>query len=337
MAALLVVLAYYFLVILVQRLFAPKDILVSRYEAPPNVSPAVAAWLFDTSDLPRSIAAALVNMAAKQYVRIEQNGDLYSVYQLGPAVSLSLEPEEDALARTLFKGYDCFDFEEATPQFREAFDAFRCALMATTYFSQRTALFIPAWVISGLGLLYAIGLWNIFLSRLYLPILITCAIVFVIAAVRTLPGTFRKAASHLPVSSAPRLSWTAADRAATGFLGTSLIFIVLIGHWSNIFTALFTAAFLAVNAIFFQTLREQPTAMGRKAISQLIGYRKFLAEVDADVISRMNSPEKAPINLDRKHAYTVAFHLDLGWGEQFVTSIGAIVAAVQRRGRGDSD
>ncbi|MGA7626700.1 MAG: hypothetical protein WCA91_24295 [Candidatus Acidiferrales bacterium] len=111
---------------------------------------------------------------------------------------------------------------------------------------------------------------------------------------------------------------------------------MLIWHWSNIFTALFAAAFLAANAIFFHTLRGQPTVTGRKVISQLIGYRKFLAEVDADVISRMNSPEKAPINFDRKHAYAVAFHLDLGWGEQFVTSSGAIVAAIQKMGRGDS-
>jgi hypothetical protein len=66
-------------------------------------------------------------------------------------VSLSLEPEEDALARTLFKGYDCFDFDEPTPQLKEAIAAFHVALKNTGHFSERVAVSVPAWIISGLG------------------------------------------------------------------------------------------------------------------------------------------------------------------------------------------
>lgn len=72
-------------------------------------------------------------MAAKDYLRIEQENDFYSLTQLSPDVSLDLEPEEDALARTLFQGYDCFDFDEPGPQLRKAIKTFKCALMNSRY------------------------------------------------------------------------------------------------------------------------------------------------------------------------------------------------------------
>jgi hypothetical protein len=59
------------------------------------------AWLLEKGDLARALAAAVLDMATKGYLQIEQRGELYSITQLGPGASVSLEPEEDALARTL--------------------------------------------------------------------------------------------------------------------------------------------------------------------------------------------------------------------------------------------
>ena len=104
--ALALVLFYFVFAVLAVTLFEPKIVLVARYEPPEGASPAVAAWLFDRGELPRALAVAIVHMATKGYVRIEQNRDLYTITQLGPDVSLDLSPEEDAIARGLFKGYD---------------------------------------------------------------------------------------------------------------------------------------------------------------------------------------------------------------------------------------
>jgi Predicted membrane protein (DUF2207) len=104
--ALALVLFYFVFAVLAVTLFEPKTVLVAKYEPPKGASPAVAAWLFDRGELPRALAVAIVHMATKGYVRIEQNRDLYTITQLGPDVSLDLSPEEDAIARGLFKGYD---------------------------------------------------------------------------------------------------------------------------------------------------------------------------------------------------------------------------------------
>jgi hypothetical protein len=48
-------------------------------------------------------------------------------------------------------------------------------------------------------------------------------------------------------------------------------------------------------------------------------------EVEADPISRRNSGEQAPAEFDVRASYAIAFHLDLGWGEQFVSAIADLI------------
>lgn len=66
------------------------------------------------------------------------------------------------------------------------------------------------------------------------------------------------------------------------------------------------------------------------APAQVEGYKKFLAEVDAGVISRSNLGEM-PQELTQKEAYCIAFHLDLGWGERFVTSFARSVKSIAKQ------
>lgn len=97
--ALALVSLYFLAMMLLMKLLQPQTTVVARYEPPTSVSPGVAAWLLERGELPRAMASAIVSMTAKSYVKIEQEGDLYSVTQLGPDVSFDLAPEEDALAR----------------------------------------------------------------------------------------------------------------------------------------------------------------------------------------------------------------------------------------------
>ena len=330
--ALALVILYFAAIALLQSLFVPKTSVVIRYEPPASVSPGVAAWLLEQGKLPRAMASAIVSMAAKSYVKIEQDGDLYSVTQLGPDVSLDLSPEEDALARTLFKDYDCFDFDEPAPRLREALDAFECALMDTTYFSKRTFLSIPAWIISAAGMLFALAQGNLFArlakSRLDLRIIGILAIAFAcfIVAVRSLPDTLEKIGSRLPGSTAPKRPWSGTDSMTFTLFVAGVAGIASLALLSSYVAAIFIALFLAVNAFFYHSL-QGPTAAGKKALVQLTEYKTFLASVEADRISRLNTSANSPAKFTVEQAYAIAFHADLGWGEQFV---GAITSLVER-------
>jgi len=323
--ALTFVFFYFVIVALAIRVFEPHPVLVAQYDPPKGASPAVAAWLLERGALPRALAAAIVSMSAKRYLKIEQSGDLYSITQLGPDVSLDLAPEEDALVRNLFKGYDCFDFDDPTPQLQQALGDFTIALMNTTYLSQHILLSIPAWALSGLGIVFALIQGN-FLSHANRAalMLLTLGFASFIVAVRTLPGTLQKIATRSPGTTAPQRPWSSSDGMNFTLLVVSVGAIALLAMLSTATTALVVSAFLVVNAIFFHAL-QGPTAAGAEMIAQLAEYKEFLAKVDADAISRMNSCETPPSEMTQKHAYAIAFHLDLGWGQQFVDTVADLV------------
>jgi uncharacterized protein (TIGR04222 family) len=333
--ALVFVAAYFALVVLIVRRPGPQRVSVPRYQPPPGASPAVAAWLLER-DLSRAVAAALVNMAAKGYLKIEQSQDLCSVTQLQSDSATPLEPEEDAFSYRLFQGYDSFDFDELSPQLIEAVRAFQWALQDTTYFSSNAGLSFPAWIVSGLGVLLALANTH-FWSKLgggsaLMGATAVATFVFFVVAVATLRGTVEKITTRLPGSTAPQRPWTGADTRPLTYLCVSLGGIALFGLLSSTTAALIVLGFLAINGFFFHSLQGL-TPAGREVLAQISDYRKFLSEVDADAISRLHVSDHVPAQLRPEDAYAVALHLDLGWGEQFVTSITDLVelAAISKR------
>jgi hypothetical protein len=276
------------------------------------------------------MAAALVNMSAKGYVKLEQSRDLVIVTQIATKAPAALEPEEDVLAWNMFRGVDTFDFAQSTPRLAKCADSFRIALLNRGYFSQRLGLSMFAWAVSGIAsamVLFSSGHFGHGSGRGY-GYLIFATVGSFVVAVRTLPGTLEKIECRLPGSTAPRRPWTAADARPFWFLAGSLAGLSILGLLSNLTSALILASFMAVNAIFYFAL-QGTTAAGREILAQLDDYKKFLSAAEADVVSRVGPSDRVPDSLDMKHAYAIAFHLDLGWGEQFVSSIAEVVECSQ--------
>lgn len=172
---------------------------------------------------------------------------------------MDLAPEEDVLAYNLFKGYDSFDFDDPTPQLQHALEGFTAALMNTSYLSQRILLSVPAWALSGLGMVFALIHGN------FLPhanraalMLLTLGFASFIVAVRTLPGTLQKIATRSPGTTAPQRPWSSSDSMNFTLLVVSVGAIALLAMLSTATTALVVSAFLAVNAIFFHALQGPP-------------------------------------------------------------------------------
>ena len=78
----------------------PQSIVV-RYEPPPGVSAAAAAYFLDAARADRALAVSLVSMAEKGAIKITQEADLYVVSSGNSKMEFELEPEERTL-RTNF-------------------------------------------------------------------------------------------------------------------------------------------------------------------------------------------------------------------------------------------
>lgn len=210
--------------------------------------------------------------------------------------------------------------------------------MDTTYFSKHAFLSVPAWIISGAGVFLALGQGDFFAkamnSGIDARVLALLAIAFArfIAAVRSLPDMLQKIASRLPGSTVPKRPWSGADIMTFTLFVAGIAGVAFVGLQSTYAAALFTAGFFAANAIFYHAL-QGPTAAGRKALAQLAEYKLFFSGVDADRITRMNACMSTPAEFTTEHAYAIAFHIDLGWGEQFVGMVNSLVEQTEVVGR----
>ena len=91
----------YFCVTTIALRWRPKHgTRVVRYEPPPGISPATAAYVSERGVTDKTFAVAIVNMAAKGYLRIEQGPNDYLLTQRD--ASISLEQEEQIIAERIF-------------------------------------------------------------------------------------------------------------------------------------------------------------------------------------------------------------------------------------------
>jgi hypothetical protein len=324
--ALFFVFAYFVVVSGIFRLRRSRPAAVARYEPPKGASPAIAAWLSERGRLSRAMAASLVSMSAKGYVKMEQYRDFVSVTKIAEKAPALLTPEERVILRTMFNGSDFFDFAESTPKLCKCVESFHAALLNTQYFLPNVGLSIPAWIISALAsscLLLSPVIYRYGFNQIIIYIIagtIGCFAIFV----RTVPGTVEKIVCRMPGSVLPGRPWTGADARPFTFLALSLVGICMLGVMSNFATATILLGFMAVNVVFYFAL-QGPSAKGREILVQLGDYKKFLSAAESDVISRVDPPDRIPDHLDMKRAYAIAFHLDHGWGEQLVNSIAEVV------------
>jgi hypothetical protein len=328
------VLAWYGLAIVVGYLFAVSVILrwhprrtvrMPRYQPPSEVSPAVACYLREGGATEKPVAVALVNMAAKGSVRIEQGPKDYLITQAD--ASVALEPEEQTIADALFHGRGHATCLADVPQPRleqmaRAVHACLESIAEPDLISSHFAWLVPALTLSFwcvLATLYADGddLRNSqFGGTIVVPGLV--GVWAMLATIRTLPATFYKLKSHLPGRTALPLDRT--DWKVFYFLLTALAAWAAFAGLSSWPLALQLESFLLVNLLGAVTLRA-PTRAGYDLLEQVDDFRMFLDEVDADRVNRVTAPDAPAPSPEQSRAWALALGVEHSWGEQFAAAL----------------
>ena len=101
--ALLAIALFDLVVGLVLRWPTRRLVRVTRYDPPNGISPAAAAFMDKGGQCERPFAAALISLATKGYVQIQQTADWVTLEKLRTADVL-LPPEESVVLSSLFPG-----------------------------------------------------------------------------------------------------------------------------------------------------------------------------------------------------------------------------------------
>ncbi len=340
-AGLALLLFYYLVVWFLVGRDPAKSTIMALYEPPNGVSPAALRYLVRMGFDDKTFAAAVINMAVKDFLTIKEKDGVYTLKR-SKADKQVLAAEENAIAAKLFRKHredDDDDGEKADDgagavseiklqtknheAISDALAALKKALATAEdkiYFVTNQRYMIPGFILSGL-LLAAMVMAESLDRRIILgffSVWLSGWSVAVFFLVRQSVQLWRGAR----VGGNQKAKLVKAALSSTLFTSVFVVFeigaLIALALSVSLTPLLILVATVGINLLFHWLLKA-PTSAGRQLLDKIAGFRMFLSEVDADRLNRLNPPEKTPELFEKYLPYAVALDAEQAWAQQFST------------------
>ena len=331
-AGLIIVLIYFLGVWIMVGRDPAKGTIMPQYGPPEDFSPAAARFVTRMDFDDKAFTAAIVNMAVRGYLTIEEDGDQdYTLHKTGRPVALS--PGERAAARKLFAhGRDKIPLKQVYHKdLQKAQKALRNALKTEfekAYFLKNTGYFVPGAVITVLVAVLIVILGPDPLIAGFMSVWLT---IWSIGCY----GLWRKIASAWQLVQSDRNPLHGAGLVfiilfSLPFFGFFLVGVSFFAEGTSLPAAFILAAMLAI-VIAFYDLMKAPTRLGRKIMDRIEGFKLYLSVAEKDRMNFHNPPERTPELFEKFLPFALALGVEQAWSEQFAD---VLAAASQSPGGG---
>ncbi len=299
------------------------------YEPPAGFSPASVRFIRRMGYDQKTFAAALVNLAVKGYLRIEQgSAGRFNLERTGAEAELA--PGEQALTRALFpagrRRFEVTKGQDAT--LAAAIKAHQAALSRDyekLYFRTNRA-----WVVPGA----LAGLLTIGLSVLLLPSgrgdagFLVLWLLFWTLGVGLLTwrvvAAWRAARGLLASGGALFITLFAVP-----FWGAELLVLWVLAGEGSPALSLIVVAVPVLILVFYQLLKA-PTLAGRQLLDRIEGFRLYLAVAEGDELAARGAPSPTPELFERYLPYALALDVEQPWSERFSDTLARAQVEGQR-------
>jgi uncharacterized membrane protein YgcG len=311
-----------------------RGVIMPLFEPPPGLSPAAVRYLMRMGYDNRCLTAAVLNMAVKGHLTIEENAGGYALRKAVPGAS-ALSAEERKAATAFFLGGSPIELTQSNHSFvGGAIHALKRALamgMEKRYFLTNRPYLVPGIVISVAtllltGVLGARGPEPAFVP-LFLYLWLSIWTVGVAALVVSAGALWRAALA----GGHPRLPSIGGAVGMTllclPFLGGEALGIYFLGKTSSVWVVAIVSAAAAINLAFYHLLKA-PTSGGRALMDQVEGFRMYLDATEEDELKFLYQPRRTPEVFERYLPYAVALGVETRWTERFSD----VLAAAGRAG-----
>lgn len=341
-----VVLIYYFLAWLFFGKDPQKGTIIPLYYPPKEFTPAMTRYLTEMGYDNKAFTAAIINMAVKGYLKIEEgSGKEYTLIRTD-ATDAGLSEEERALAKALFNSQGRFSkilsglvtgFNPGIPtpaaqgetgsitlkdsnyqQIQDAMREFKRVLekkLDQSYFVTNAGYFAVG-LLASMGLVVAVC----FLSGNESDIFTIIFTVFVTSIFGSVVFSVFNKLSSLKNSSLGGFKWVVM---ILPFLPLLFIFFIFGQFSKGLFTGFvgsisvwLAVLVVAVNICFYYLLKA-PTMMGRKTLDQIEGFKMYLSTAEKDRLNFENPPGKTPETFEKYLPYALALGVEQQWSQQF--------------------
>jgi len=295
------------------------EAIIPRFEPPEGYTPAAGRFIMRMRFDNKSFAAALVNMAVKKYLRIENDEGDFTLERLPGADETVLSRGERQIAGKLFAGSDSLVLKQSNHStIRASINALKRSLQTDfekLHFTQNSRYMAPGLVVTVLviGLLFLAYRHKetaLFLSVWLTGWTVGCYFLFL------------RVHSH----------WRDAASGTSGLADTlravllslfSLPFATgwVFGFWmfvaeTSLAAVSCLAGVLGLNVLFYHLLKA-PTIPGRAAMDKLEGLKMYLSVAEKDRLNLLNPPEKTPELFEKLLPWALALDVEQEWSEQF--------------------
>ncbi len=291
-----------------------------RFEPPENFSPAATRFVSKMAYDRKAFAAALINMAVKGFLTIEEEGKNFVLRKV-EASTANLTPGEHKIASRLLGSQSSIELDnENHVEIGNAITGFRESLQGeyeTKYFVTNRAYFFMGLAITAIVIIATIAL-----SRNASPEATGSA--FFLAGWTAVVAMILFKAGR---------AWQAVRRGLGSTIGNLFSAIILTGMAvAFVFGQLFTATFLAseinylttgavfgliiANAVFYYLLKA-PTKLGREMMDEIEGFKLYLSTAEKHRLDAMNPPDKTPELFEKYLPFALALDVENEWSEQF--------------------
>jgi len=295
-----------------------KGVIIPLFSPPAGFSPAMVRFLNRMGFDNKAFAAAVVDMAVKGAVQIQENDGEYALVRRDvPKAPLSRG--EQLVAATLFPGGGkSIKLEnENHTKISSAINALRGNLkkeLEKVYFVTNYRHLLAGIGITFLGVALVVLMAQEKILAIFGSLWLTiwtvgCYFLGVTAYQRwrALKGSFglRKFMGALGITLF----------ALPFFLGEifGAVMFAKAVSWPAVLTL---AAMAFLNALFYHLLKA-PTLTGRKVMDQIEGFQLYLSVAEKERLNLLNPPEKTPELYEKYLPYALALDVENAWSEQF--------------------
>jgi hypothetical protein len=326
-AGIAVVLLYYLLVWLAVGKDPEKGVIVPLYTPPDNLSPAVMRFVAEMGYDDRIFAAAVLDMAVKGYLKIEDQGGAYTLKKQNTA-AVKLAADEQKIAAQLFRSGDTVALERKNySAIGAAKNALKSALTLAyekSHFVSNRKAFVTGVVISAAavaaGLVLSpdsetLGFLGIWLS------IWSIGVVFLVVAVVNLWAQVFAASRSVGTRAGSLGAALFMTLFATPFFGGEVFALTILAQ-SSPATAVQLVVVGFLNVLFFHLLKA-PTLLGRRILDRIEGFKTFLAATETDRLQRLYPAGRTPEVYEKFLPYAFALGVEQQWSDQFADVLAA--------------
>jgi uncharacterized membrane protein YgcG len=327
MAGLLLVLGYYLLVWVRLGRDPKPGVLVTRYQPPDGYSPASLRFIERMGYDRKCFASAVINLAVKGYLKINEADGEYTLARTGNDVSMARG--EAALAKKLFGGSWTRALKPANHSWiSDAMQAHQTSLehdYEFNYFNSNYRYFIGGMILTIAAMGFAVVMMpdresmggSVFMIT-WLSIW-SFGVYFLIQ--QALHAWRRTGGGVMTVIAAVHVTVFALI-----FIAAEIFVIVTFGRMISWVLVAMILIGAAINWLFYELLKA-PTLAGRNLLDKVAGFRNYIEVAEKQELAFRHPNGRSPELFEMYLPYALALGVEQKWAEKFADVLTKVSSA----------